>query len=64
MVYVLTACEQDQDGTGSVLILLSANLYDIYHCCVYSEKLPMLDKGNVRNMWSFIPKINLRNYNI
>jgi len=22
---------------------LSANLYDIYHCCVYSEKLLMMD---------------------
>jgi len=29
---------------------LSANLYDIYHCCVYSEKLLTLDKGTVRNM--------------
>jgi len=29
---------------------LSANLYDIYHCCVYSEKLPMIDRGTVRNM--------------
>ena len=24
---------QDQDGAGSVLILL----YDMYHCCVYSK---------------------------
>jgi len=40
---------------------LSANLYDTYHCCVYSEKLLMMDKGTVRNMQSFIPKINLRN---
>ena len=30
--------------------LLSANLYDIYHCCVYSEKLLMMDRGTVRNM--------------
>jgi hypothetical protein len=29
---------------------LSANLYDIYHCCVYSENLLMMDRGNVRNM--------------
>jgi len=29
---------------------LSENLYDIYHCCVYSGKLPMIDRGNVRNM--------------
>jgi len=29
---------------------LSANLYDIYHCCVYSEKLLMMDTETVRNM--------------
>jgi len=29
---------------------LSANLYDIYLCCVYSEKLLMMDTGTVRNM--------------
>jgi len=29
---------------------LSTNLYDIYHCCVYSEKLLMMDTGIVRNM--------------
>jgi hypothetical protein len=29
---------------------LPANLYDIYHCCVYSEKLLMMDRGTVRNM--------------
>ena len=29
---------------------LSANLYDIYHCCVYSEKLLMMDRRTVRNM--------------
>ena len=29
---------------------LSANLYDIYHCCLYSEKLLMMDRGTVRNM--------------
>ena len=28
------------------------NLHDIYqyHCCVYSEKLLMMDRGAVRNM--------------
>jgi len=40
---------------------LSANLYDIHHCCVYSEKLLMMDRETVRNMQSFVPKINLRN---
>jgi len=29
---------------------LSAHLYDIYHCCVYSEKLLMMERGTVRNM--------------
>jgi len=29
---------------------LSAKLYDIYHCCVYSEKLLMMDRRTVRNM--------------
>jgi len=29
---------------------LSANLYDIYQCCVYSEKLLMMDRGTARNM--------------
>jgi len=29
---------------------LSANLYNIYHCCVYSAKLLMMDRGTVRNM--------------
>jgi hypothetical protein len=29
---------------------VSANLYDIYQCCVYNEKLLMMDTGTVRNM--------------
>jgi len=29
---------------------MSANLYDIYHFCVYSEKLLMMDRGTVLNM--------------
>ena len=40
---------------------LSSNLYDIHHRCVYSEKFLMVDRGTVRNLYSFIPKINLRN---
>ena len=35
----------------------TTNLYDIYHCYVYSEKLLMMDRGTVRNMQSFIPRI-------
>ena len=34
---------------------LSANLYDIYHCCVISKKLLMMDRGTVRNIQNFIP---------
>jgi len=37
---LLTACEQDQDVRFEPARKLSANLYDIYHCCVYSEKTP------------------------
>jgi len=33
-------------GRTSVLILL----YDIYHCCVYSEKLLMMNREILRNM--------------
>jgi len=40
---------------------MSANLYDIHHCCVYSEKQLMMDRGTAWNMQSFIPRINLRN---
>ena len=29
------------------------------YCCVYSEKLLMMDRGTVRNRQSFIPKKNL-----
>jgi len=33
-----------------------ANLYYVYHCCVYSEKLLIMNRGTLRNMLSFIPK--------
>ena len=29
---------------------LSANAYDMYHCCVYGEKLLMMDRGTIRSM--------------
>jgi hypothetical protein len=35
---------------------LSANLYDIYHCCVYSEKLLMMDRGTVQKHVEFHSK--------
>jgi len=49
---LLTACEQDSlraEHTDPAREL-SANLYDIYYCCVYSETPLMMDKGTVRNM--------------
>jgi len=35
---------------------LSANLYDINNCCVYSEKLLMMDRGTVRKYVEFYSK--------
>ena len=40
-------------GRNSDPILLASsqlNLYDMHHCCVYSEKLLMMDRGTVRSM--------------
>jgi len=34
----------------AMVYVLTANLYDVYHCCVYSEKLLMMDRGTLRNM--------------
>ena len=39
---LLTACEQARK--------LSAKPYDVHHCCVYCEKLLMMDRWTVRNM--------------
>jgi len=39
----------------------SANLYDIYLLLCAHCKIPDDGQRTVRNMWSFIPKINLRN---
>jgi hypothetical protein len=47
---LLTVSEQDQNGRPDPARKLSANLYDIYHCCMYNEKLLMTDRGTVRNM--------------
>jgi len=48
--YMSYPYEQDQDVRPDPARQLSANLYDIYHCCVYSEKLLMMDRGTVQNM--------------
>jgi len=37
--------QQDPDPARK----LPTNLFDIYHCCAYSEKLLMTDRGTVRN---------------
>jgi len=54
MVYVIQVCRQLMSGirmfNPDPAYKLLANLYDIYHCCVCSEKLLMLDRGTVRNM--------------
>jgi len=54
---------QDEDGTQyrpDPARKQSANLYDIYHCCVYSEKLLVMDRGIPvetcsRNTYKFAP---------
>jgi len=52
------------NGICSILILLSSCQQT---CMTYTtavctgEKLLMMDRGTVRNMYSFIPKIHLRN---
>jgi len=48
----LTTCERNQDPARK----LSANLYDIFYCCVYSEKLLMMDRGTVRKHVEFYSK--------
>ena len=56
MVHVIQICWQlasrirmEQQFHPDPARKLSANLYDIYHCCVYSGKL-MMDRGTVWNM--------------
>jgi len=41
MVYVIQLASRIRMEHSSVLILLAS----IYHCCVYSEKLLMIDRG-------------------
>ena len=51
-----SAWEHDQDGTvfhPDPARKLSANLYDIHHCCVYSKKLLMMDRGTLPNFCLF-----------
>jgi hypothetical protein len=49
---------QAWSGWNFLIMLASSqhNLYDIYHCCVYSEELLMMEVGTVRNTYNFIPR--------
>jgi hypothetical protein len=44
-------------GRGIETLYVSDSPSVHHHCCVYSEKLLEMDRGTVRNMWSFNPKI-------
>ena len=50
VVYVIQLASRIRTEPPDPARKLSANLYDIYHCCVYSEKLLMMGRGTVRNM--------------
>jgi hypothetical protein len=41
------------------VIQLASRIRMVIHA--YSEKILMMDRGTVRNMYSIIPKINLKN---
>ena len=50
MLYVIQLARRIRTFRLDPARKLSANLYDIYHYCVYSEKLLMMYRGTVRNM--------------
>ena len=50
MVFIIELASRIRTERPDPARKLSANLYDIYHCCVYSGKLLMTDRGTVRNM--------------
>jgi len=56
-----TAFEQDQDHPGPAQ-KLSTNLYDIYHCWVYSEWTADDGQTNCPKQAEFHDKINLWNW--
>jgi hypothetical protein len=60
MSYRITDSLRAGSGRNSVLILLASCMTYIIAVCAV-KKLLMMDRGTVRNMHSFIPKINLRN---
>ena len=50
MVYVIQVCWQLASRIRMFHPDPARKLYDIYHCCVYSEKLMVVDRGTVQNM--------------
>ena len=50
MVYVTQLANRIRAERPDPARTPSANLYDIYRYCEYSEKLLMMDRGTVRNM--------------
>jgi hypothetical protein len=50
MVYVIQVCRQLSSSRIKDALKLSTNMYGINHCCVFNEKLLMMDRGTVRNM--------------
>jgi len=49
IVYVIQLASKIRVERPDPARKLSANLYDIYHYCVHSKKLLMMDRGTVRN---------------
>jgi len=56
MVYVIPLASRIRTFRPDPARKLSANLYDIHHCCVYSEKLLMMDRGTVPKYVEFYSK--------
>ena len=56
MSYRLADCLRAGLGRNWVRPDPARKLYDIYHRCVYSEEILMMDRGTVRNMQSFYSK--------
>ena len=64
MSYWFADSLREGSGRSSVPILLAScqqNSMDIYHYCVYREKILMMDRGTVRNMWIFHSKNRFEN---
>ena len=50
MVYVIQLASRIRTELQFRADPADRKLCDIYHCCVYSEQLLMIDRGTVRNM--------------